>query len=295
MATATNILVLLFTLGTAHMGLARRVKKDAAQATVNVESTESTETNVESTESTETQQWLASQEQKWNYDTASTAWDVLCHARASGVFGANWEHKKWHKFQNLEFKCDPDERANEIKVTWKGWTGKEMFIKKDATPVTQDGFHFRFFLESEGCDSIGSCDLPWAPFDVPRNNTQKPKVVNRYLVYDARETGARVVTIETNHYSAWFYKSDIKELGTGVPVPSQPTYAGDVGTGCGLGVNGCSEPISSPQPEDSVKTLDVTTKYILDCPSSPGYICLMTNRNWAKISKTDVDRFDWSA
>jgi len=277
------ITTFLFLLCSANVGMARRVKSKS-NGVVNI-------ADQKVKEAAETQS-------NWSYSNATTAWDVLCHAREAGVFGAKWKETGCWFCDSMVFKCDPDERESSIKVTWKGFGSKDMYIKKDALPVTTDGFAFRFFLESKGClfgdgNSDEDCELPWEPFDTVRSSTKKTHITRRFLNYDAVKAGARVVSIATTKYEAWFYKSDVKTLGVGSPVPAEPIYAGATGTGCGVGLVECTKPVQGPEPMPTTQKIDVTTNYIFEHSDNPGYVSLMTNRNWAKHAKTRVASFAW--
>lgn len=238
--------------------------------------------------------------QKWDYSTAKTAWDVLCHNRAAGVFHAKWKETGCFGFcHHLGFKCDPDVRVQKIEIYWSRFTKKAMTVEKTATPVTtEDGMSFRFFIESEGChgghgSSTEDCELPWAGFDQERQNTESVDITRRFLVYDARKAGARAVSIETNRYEASFDRSDVRVLGTGSPMPARPVYAGAFGAGCGKGLAECSKPAQGPAPAADTTEIDVTTAFVAELPGTPGHVTLMRNRNWAKTYQTDVKMFEW--
>jgi len=237
-------------------------------------------------------------QQKWDYTTAKTAWDVLCHNRDAGVFAAKWKESDCKLFCNdLKFKCDPDERVENIEITWKRFTKATMSIPKTATPVTNDdGTSFRFFVESEGCDggegaNDKDCELPWGAFDTIRQHTEVVDITRRFLVYDASKPGDRAVSIETNKYEATFFRSDVDILGTGAPLPAAPVYAGATGTGCGKGLTQCSLPVQGPEPVGETLELDVTTDFLVE--DTPGFVSLMKNRNVAKTKTTQVTEFEW--
>lgn len=238
-------------------------------------------------------------QQKWDYSTAKTAWDVLCHDRAAGVFHAKWKETGCIAFcHNLGFKCDPDERVQNIEVYWSRFGKKTMAVPKSAAPVTtEDGMSFRFFLESEGChggegSSNEACELPWATYDQERQHPEFVDITHQFLVYDARKAGERAVSIETNRYEAMFARSDVEVLGTGAPLPAQAVYAGASGTGCGKALAQCSTPRQGPAPFDDTTEIDVTTDFVLELPDTPGYVSLMKNRNWAKTHQTTVRAFN---
>jgi len=277
MATTTQVLVLLFCLPS--LGLARRKMAGSGKIVANTED-------------------AVDVQQKWDYTTAKTAWDVLCHDRQAGVFGAKWKESDCTVFcHDLKFKCDPDERVETIEVEWKRFKKASMTISKTATPVTtEDGMSFRFFIESEGCNSGDGasdedCELPWGAFDKVRQHTEIVDITRRFLVYDARKAGARAVSIETNRYEAKFFRSDVDILGTGAPLPAAPVYAGATGTGCGKGLTQCSTPVSGPEAVGEKTELDVTTDFIVE--DTPGFVSLMKNRNVATTHKTKVTEFEW--
>jgi len=277
MAKSTQVLALLFCLPS--LGLARRKMTGSGKIVANSED-------------------AVGVEQKWDYTTAKTAWDVLCHNRDAGVFGAKWKESNCLAFcHDLKFKCDPDERVENIEVSWKRFLKKTMSIPKTATPVTtEDGTSFKFFIESEGChggDGVSDedCELPWAAFDQVRQHDEIVDITRRFLVYDARKPGERAVSIETNKYEAKFYRSNVDILGTGAPLPAEPVYAGATGTGCGKGLTQCSLPVQGSDVVSETTELDVTTRFLLE--DSPGYVSLMKNRNEAKMKQTQVTEFEW--
>jgi hypothetical protein len=258
-------------------------------------------------------------ERRWDYSTAQTAWDVLCHDRAAGVFFAAWKESKCMFFcHHLKFECDPDERVQTIKVKYGRLMSSTYDLPKSAVPVTTDGLSFRFFLNSEGCDSGDNedCDLPWEPYDEVRNSTKTAHITKRFLHYDARKPGARALSIEKNVYEAWFHKSAIQKLGAGLPLPEELKYAGASGTGCGVGVSECSKPVDGPEPVPETTIVDVTTRYVTELKGlhmidvlvpnpehhldflveesvdTTGYVSLFKNRNWAKSYKTKVFEFE---
>jgi len=249
-------------------------------------------------------------QQKWDYTTAKTAWDVLCHRRDAGVFHAKWKDEGCLGFvcESLGFKCDPDDEVHTIEIYWKHVFKKTMILPKTATPVTTDDGRsfrfFRFFLESEGCPGDGKsdkdCELPWEVFDKERAPTEDgdytPTMVDitrHFLVYDARIPNRRVVSVETNRYEAHFDKSEVETLGTGTPLPTLPVYAGAFGTGCRTGLAECSKPVSGPEPVDETTEIDVTTNFLVELKSAPGNVSIMTNRNWARTTKTKAKEFVW--
>jgi len=273
MATTTQVLVLLFCLPS--LGLARRKMAGSGKIVANSED-------------------AVDVQQKWDYTTAKTAWDVLCHNRDAGVFGAKWKEADCMAFcHDLKFKCDPDERVENIEVSWNRFFKKAMTISKTAAPVTtDDGMSFKFFIESEGCNSADEdCELPWGAFDKVRQHTEIVDITRRFLVYDARKAGARAVSIETNKYEAKFFRSDVEILGTGAPLPEAPVYAGATGTGCGKALSQCSLPVQGPDAVGETTELDVTTDFIVE--DTPGYVSLMKNRNVATTKQTKVTEFEW--
>merc|ERR1719382_33273 len=233
---------------------------------------------------------------KWDYGAAKTAWDVLCHNRQAGVFLTEWKESDCFGLcHSLKFQCDPDDRVETISVTYGRITSKTLTLQKSATPVTTDGLSFRFFLNSEGCpfgEGDEDCELPWEPYDMVRNFTSKNKITRRFLHYDARKEGARALSVEKNIYEATFYKSKISTIGTGTPLPEQLTYAGSTGTGCGVGNSECSAPVQGPEPVPETTKLDVTTNYIAELDTAPGYVSMFANRNWAKTTQTKVNSFE---
>jgi hypothetical protein len=232
---------------------------------------------------------------KWDYETAKTAWDVLCHNRQAGVFKAEWKESSCFGLcHHLKFQCDPDDRVETIPVNYGRITSKTLTLQKSATPVTTDGLSFRFFLNSEGCpfgEGDEDCELPWETYDDIRNDTSKIAITRRFLHYDARKEGSRALSVEKNVYEAYFYKSAISTLGTGTPLP-ELTFAGAKGTGCGVGVSECSAPVQGPEPVPETTVLDVTQNYITELDTTPGYVSMFSNRNWAKTTQTKVNSFE---
>jgi hypothetical protein len=231
----------------------------------------------------------------------STAWDIICLGGQSGEFrrwsqtgcssiGAALVGKQCH---SLNIKCDADERVQDIAISWKV-TGntKELTIPKTAGAVTSEDHYNRFFVASTGCGygkSHVDCDLPWKPFDVPRDVTQTLAVARTFLVYDSRAAGKPLISMEKNKYEGTFYASEFELLGTGIPVPAEPMFAGSMGTGCAAGIE-CAEP---PRTKERVQQtdLDVTSNYLMQSPLEPGHIVLMKNRNTAAVQPTNVVDF----
>jgi len=281
MATTTQLLLIIFCIPS--LSLARRKMAGTGKLVAN-----HTEDAVDT-------------QQKWDYSTAKTAWDVLCHGREAGVFHAKWRESGCLTMcSTLGFKCDPDEAVPTIDIYWSHFTKKTMVLPKTATPVSiDDGRSFKFFLESEGCPGNGpsdkDCELPWYVFDEERADQDTVSHITRhFLVYDARKPGNRAVSVETNKYEARFHMSEVETLGTGTPLPAAPVYAGATGTGCGEGLAECSKPVSGPEPVDKTTVIDVTTNFLVKSAGQPGSVSIMKNRNWAKITQTKTKVFEWN-
>jgi len=277
MAPTTKAMAVLFCLPS--LGLARRKMAGSGKIVANSED-------------------AVDVQQKWDYTTAKTAWDVLCHNRDAGVFGAKWKETDCLAFcHDLKFKCDPDERVENIEITWKRFTKATMSIPKNAAPVTTvDGTSFKFFIESEGCHggdgaNDEDCELPWGAYDKIREHDEIVDITRRFLVYDATKPGDRAVSIETNSYKAKFFRSKLELLGTGAPMPAEPVYAGATGTGCGKGLTQCSVPVQGPDAVGETVELDVVTDMLVEDP--PGFASLMKNRNVATTKMTKVTEFEW--
>jgi len=234
-----------------------------------------------------------------------TAWEVLCLSGKAGEFrrwrqgdcstiGAAVKGKQCHQ---LDFQCDVDQRVEFISLSWKV-TGntKQLKIPKAANAVTSQEYYHRFFVKSEGCphgNADENCELPWAAFDEPRVAASSAEVVRRFLVYDDTNPGVPRISMETNKYAAKFHESGFQPLGTGLPVPKSPIFAGSTGTDCAPKVQ-CAAPPSSVEPV-LAKELDVTSRFLLESPSEPGHLVLMSNRNTGSVQGTYVVEFGLDA
>jgi hypothetical protein len=225
-----------------------------------------------------------------------TAWEILCLSGQAGQFrhwsqhdcssaGALMKGKQCHQ---LTVRCDVDKRVETVSITWKV-TGdtKTLSIPKMATAVTAEDYYHRFFVVSEGCPhgkADRDCDLPWEAFDEPRVAASKVELARRFLVYDNRIVGKPRIFMETNKYSAVFHESSFKLLGTGIPVPKSAIFAGSTGTDCAPNVQ-CAVPPLSVKPVLK-KELDVTSRFVIESPSDPGHLLLMSNRNTGTVQNT---------
>lgn len=148
-------------------------------------------------------------------------------------------------------------------------------------------------MVSEGChhgNADEDCELPWEAFDKPRvAATGVELLTRRFLLYDATEAGKPHIHMESSKYSAKFYESGFQPLGTGLPVPKTPVFAGSTGTDCAPNVE-CAAPPSSVEPV-LAKELDVTSRFLVESPSDPGHFVLMSNRNTASVQSTYVVEF----
>jgi hypothetical protein len=231
-----------------------------------------------------------------------TAWDILCLSGKAGEF-RRWSQNdcssvkmalKGKQCHQLEIRCDLDNRYETIDVSWKV-TGntKSLKIPKAAKAVTTKEYYHRFFVVSEGChhgNADEDCELPWEAFDKPRvAATGVELLTRRFLFYDAREAGKPHIHMESSKYSAKFYESGFQPLGTGLPVPKTPVFAGSTGTDCAPNVE-CAAPPSSVEPV-LAKELDVTSRFLVESPSDPGHFVLMSNRNTASVQSTYVVEF----
>jgi len=231
-----------------------------------------------------------------------TAWEILCLSGKAGEFrrwsqndcsgvGAAFKGKQCHQ---LDIRCDADERVESISLSWKvTGTTKQLSIPKAAKAVTEKEYYHRFFVVSEGCphgNAEKDCELPWTTFDKPRvAATSVRELTRRFLVYDATVVGVPSIQMETHKYSAQFYKSEFQPLGTGLPVPASAVFAGSTGTDCAPGVE-CAAPPSSVEPV-LAKDLDVTSRFLVESPSEPGHLVLMSNRNTCSVQGTSVVQF----
>jgi len=232
-----------------------------------------------------------------------TAWEILCLSGKAGEFrrwsqsgcsamGAAFKGKQCH---SLDVRCDVDQRVETISLTWKvSLDTKQYSISKAAKAVTEKDYYHRFFVVSEGCPhgkAEEDCELPWTAFDTPRvADTRVEKLTRRFLVYDATVVGVPHMLMETSKYDAVFYKSEIQPLGTGLPVPTSAVFAGSTGTDCAPHVE-CAAPPISVEPV-SKRTLDVTSRFLLENPSEPGHLILMSNRNTCSVMDTYVVDFE---
>jgi len=230
-----------------------------------------------------------------------TAWDILCLSGNVGEF-RHWGQVGCNSFfaglrlkqcHRLDVKCDLDERVQDITLWWKV-TGAEKVLRipKTATPISAKEHHYRFFLISQGCphgNNAKDCDLPWAAFNEPRQVSSVADVTRRFIVYDSRIPGNPLMRMETNKYHADFSPSEFAFLGTGLPLPEAPTFAGSHGTNCSASQE-CAEPPHSEAPVPSTD-LQVTSNYIMESPSDPGHIVLMSNHNEARVTETYVVEF----
>lgn len=231
-----------------------------------------------------------------------TAWEILCLSGKAGEFrrwsqndcsgvGAAFKGKQCHQ---LDIRCDADERVEAISLSWKvTGTTKQLSIPKSANAVTEKEYYHRFFVVSEGCPhgkAEEDCELPWTQFDKPRvAATSVRELTRRFLVYDATVVGVPSIQMETHKYSAQFYKSEFQPLGTGLPVPASAVFAGSTGTDCAPNVE-CAAPPSSVEPV-LAKDLDVTSRFLVESPSEPGHLVLMSNRNTCSVQGTYVVQF----
>jgi len=231
----------------------------------------------------------------------NTAWDILCLSGTVGEF-RHWGQVSCNSLaavfglklcHRLDVKCDFDERVQDITLWWRV-TGavKVMRIPKTAKPISTEDHYHRFFLASEGCphgNNNEDCDLPWAAFNEPREVSSLADVTRRFLVYDSRIPGEPLMQMQTNKYHADFWVSDFTPLGTGLPLPEVPIFAGSSGTDCGISRQ-CAEPPHSEAPVLSTE-FKVTSKYIIESPTDPGHLVLMSNHNEANVMKTYVVEF----
>jgi len=231
----------------------------------------------------------------------NTAWDILCLSGKAGEF-RSWGQSDCQSFSQafkgkqchyLQIRCDVDERYKTIDITWKvTGTTKALSIPKAANAVTTKEHYHRFFVVSDGCPhgkKDEDCEPPWAAFDERRVATTGAELSRRFLVYDATEAGNPRIRMETSKYSAKFYESQIKALGTGLPVPKSAVFAGSTGTDCAPKTQ-CAAPPNSVEPV-LAKELDVTSRFIMESPSEPGHFVLMTNRNTGSVQNTYVVEF----
>jgi len=230
-----------------------------------------------------------------------TAWEVLCLAGKAGEFrrwsqgdcnkiGAALKGKQCHE---LDVRCNVDQRVETISLSWKvTGTTKQLSIPKAANAVTTQEHYHRFFVVSEGCphgNEKEDCELPWSVFDEPRVAATGVALTRRFLVYDDTNPGVPRIRMETNKYAAKFYESGFQPLGTGLPVPKSAVFAGSTGTDCAPNVQ-CAAPPSSVEPV-LAKELDITSRFLLESPSEPGHLVLMSNRNTASVQGTYVVEF----
>mmetsp|Transcript_115125 Transcript_115125/g.229290 ORF Transcript_115125/g.229290 Transcript_115125/m.229290 type:complete len:431 (-) Transcript_115125:135-1427(-) len=231
-----------------------------------------------------------------------TAWDILCLSGKVGEF-RHWGQVGCNSFSaalrlkqchRLDVKCDIDKRVQDITLWWKVTGAKKVLrIPKTAKPISaKDQYYYRFFLTSEGCphgNNAEDCDLPWAAFNEPRKVSSVADVTRRFIVYDSRIPGNPLMRMETNKYHAEFLPSEFAFLGTGLPLPEAPTFAGSHGTNCSVSQE-CAEPPRSEAPVPSTD-FKVTSNYIMESPSDPGHIVLMSNHNEARVTETYVVEF----